>query len=160
MPKTAGRKSASKPRLVVTIDPAREAGVAVFVGGRYVASAPADGSTWVGLMRVLKPMLANYDYIPQVERLAVIEDGFGKGIGAKTLDRRRGLAQAACEACGIHNFEWISPATWICALFGSTKVDTKVESVKYVRAFLNVIPQDHNESDAIAMGAWFVREMR
>lgn len=151
------KRARTTPRLLLSVDPAAAAGLAVFYEGKLVAHGPADGSTWVGLVQALKPMLEPWQHVPAHERLTVIEESWSSGKGGQTLALRRGLAQAAAEALGFRDFIRVGASTWQSALFGSTKVDTKAESQRYCEEQLGFIPVIHDVADSAALGSYYLR---
>ena|SRR5882672_8798196 len=156
MPKKSDRV-AIKPRLVLAIDPAKDAGVAVFLDGQLVGYSEANGTSWTALSPVIRALVSAYSDIPDNQRHCVIEDGFGRGIGAKTLDRRRGIAQASAESAGFHSFQLLYPSTWQSSTFGPLGGrDTKALSIAYVRDRFQVEGVSHDVADAISIGAYVV----
>lgn len=150
-------------RLLLAIDAAKAAGVVVFHEGKLVAHAPADGSTWAGLVRVIRPMVEPYQHVPQLERVVVIESGWiGKrGMkGALTLERRRGLAQAAAEACGFHAVEFVAPPTWHSAVFGSRQSDIKQASIARCKQVYGIEPATDDVADASHIGGYWLAAHR
>lgn len=158
MPKKSDR-GAIKPRLVLAIDPAKAAGIAVFLDGQLAGYAEADGSSWTSMAPVIKGLVAAYADIPDNQRHCTIEEGFGLGKGAKTLDRRRGIAQASAESAGFHSFMYLYPSTWQNSTFGPIGGrDTKALSTAYVRDRFQVEGVSHDVADAISIGAYVVGE--
>lgn len=150
------------PRLVLALDPAKAAGAAVFLDGKLVGYADADGSSWTSLVRALKPILAGYDDVPTNRRAVVLETGWAANRGAKslhTLAVRRGLAMAAAEAFGFHSIEWVYPATWQNAMFGPLAGrDTKQLALGLAKELYGLEGVTDNVADAAVIGTWLVRQ--
>jgi len=90
-----------------------------------------------------------------------LEDGFfqyGKQTfkGTLTLGRRRGLAQAAGEWCGIDKFTFIGPSTWQHGLGWTRGQDTKVWSLNYVKTRYGLDINSHDTADSLALGTYFI----
>ena len=155
------RKSSKPPtRLLLSIDPAKKAGVALFLDGKLVGTRAADGSKWRPLYEAIKDLLASTISTPENTQKVVIEDGWlNKGWGAKgalTLGRRRGIAQAAAEAAGFtEDPEFIGPSTWQCALFGKLAADeSKRKALEYVAIRYNLTDVSEDEADAVCIGSY------
>lgn len=108
-------------------------------------------------MQVIRPMLAPYQHIPPTQRLLVIEQHWMNRMSSKgsmTLGQRRGLAQAAGEACGFlpSRIEWIASSSWQAALFKTRVPDTKAAALEFVRVTYAFTPADDNIADSIALG--------
>lgn len=157
MPKRSN-KEPWRPRAVLAIDPGEKAGVALFVDGKYVASAPARGDRWTSLTPVVATIMQGQD---PTQTLCLIEGGWLSGRGMKstmTLCMRRGLAQAAAEAAGISHFEISWPSEWQNPLFGSHKVrqgaDIKALSVARAGPIAGK-HVDEDQADAINLASWY-----
>lgn len=157
------RKPAPVYRAVLGIDPAKSAGAALFVDGELVGYTPADGTTWktldAAIRAIITPAVAS---IPEAERLCVIEDGFlsgfGNAKGTLTLGRRRGLAQAAAESNGFHNFVFAPVPRWLIDVHGSIyKKDTKELSLARAKEVYGVEGQTDDTTDAVLLGEWALR---
>lgn len=152
------RKPKPQVRLIVALDPAEHAGVAVYWDGALVGSAPAPGKTCPGILGVLEPLAR--PYLAQTapgERLAVIEKHWVGGFinGAMTLAARRGKAEAAAEMLDIMTHKLVGPSTWQNAVFGPYRgQDTKELSKRKASQIAGRPIEDDNEADAICMGTW------
>lgn len=145
---------------VIAIDPAKCAGIGIIVAGKVAASRPASGDRWVFLYPALKQAWEDAG-APTGRVLGVIEGGWLNrgGKGAHTLAMRRGIAQAALEALGVTDIEFIGPSTWQNAYFGSIhKQDTKELSMAAARIVLGREPSTDDEADALNLGIWAWRE--
>lgn len=148
-----------KPRVILAFDPGEAAGVALIFDGELWGWGPANGASWRGLFTVARPLADNFLYIPTNEKVCIIEDGWidksRGGKGQLTLARRRGLAQAAGEACGFERFNYVGSSTWQNQLFGSIyKQDTKELSLAYCASRWNVFAETHDVADAICLASW------
>lgn len=157
------RKSSKRrfpPRLVLAIDPAKKAGLALFLDGKLIATRAADGSKWAPLRDAISAMLVNVEFYGDVKdfKQVVIEDGWILGPwnskGALTLGRRRGLAQGAAEACGfIEDPVMIGPSTWQCALFGKlAKDESKLRALQFCHTTYGLDNITEDEADAVCLG--------
>ena len=147
-------------RLILAFDPGSSAGVALYVDGKFVGSASVNGTSHRALMRAASNLIeaANGWEVPTEARLAVIEDGFGRGLGAKTLDRRRGMCAAAAESCGIENVRYVYPSTWHSRMFVATKsAEMKSEAMAWCKERLQHQPQTHDEAEACVLGHFVVQ---
>lgn len=145
----------TKPRTLLAVDPGASAGIALFVDERYAGSAAVNGASHQGLYRGIQDLKLAYEgQLPQ-PMLCVIEDGFGKGIGAKTLDRRRGLAMGAAEAAGFENFVFVYPGTWHSQMFSNRdSAGMKAEAMAWCKKWLNITPTTHDQAEAAVLGHW------
>lgn len=149
------KPAASKPRTLLAVDPGASAGIALFVDERYAGSAAVNGASHQALYQGIMSLLAKSPYGSPAPHMCIIEDGFGRGIGAKTLDRRRGLAMGAAEAAGFSNFVFIYPSTWHAAMFTSREsAAMKSEAMAWCKKWLNVNPATHDEAEAAVLGHW------
>lgn len=146
------------PGLTLSIDAAGAAGVAVFLGRKLVAYSPANGTSWVTLMQIVKPLVEPYQHIPVSTRLMVIEAHWMNKMSSKgsmTLGQRRGIAQSVGEALGFpfSQIEYIPSSTWQSVIFDHTRVvDTKAASIAFVTEAYGFVPSDDNIADAISLG--------
>jgi hypothetical protein len=153
----APRKTrAKKPvyRAVLAIDPGASAGVSLHIDGEFCASAACAGHKHATLVAAIKDIIQKSPklfFVSADERLCVVEDGWGKGIGAKTLDRRRGLCMGAAESAGFNTTIFLYPSTWHSEIFGGKVPDTKTASMEWCRAHGH-LPETHDEADAICLG--------
>src|ERR1044071_3066464 len=115
------RCSMSTPKYLLSIDPARFAGWALFVDGKLTRYGEADGSMWRTFSQALAPL---HEFLPEIQALppvasqCVIEEGWSRGgKGDQTLSRRRGIAQAAAESYGFQKFTYLHSATWQNGLY-------------------------------------------
>lgn len=156
-----------QPSWLLSIDPAAEAGWAIFYLGQLRACGACDGTKW-------KTLVAHIDEearyaLGQMQRgtesrECTIEDGFfqyGKQTfkGTLTLGRRRGLAQAAGEALGFDKFTFIGPSTWQNGLGWQRGQDTKVWSLaRAKRLYPGPLTDDitHDVADAINIGSYYL----
>ncbi len=161
-----GKPLRQAPRLLLVIDPAAAAGVALFVDGKLTAYAKADGSKWRTLAPVVTGLVSPYgDSILPHERLCAIEDGFisfHSIKGSLTLGRRRGIAQAAAEAADITNFTFVGASTWQGKIFGGRVEDTKASSIAVASCIIDaaMIPSaglTDDEADAICIGDYVIK---
>lgn len=154
----AKKREKLRPRMTLAVDPGEQGGLALYVGEALVQTRATNGSSWRVMSADITEMCASYSFIPTEHRLCVIENGFGRGIGSKTLDRRRGIAQAAAESCGFVNYHLVYPATWQTSVWGGLKGrDTKELSLSHARERNPYVPiADHNVADAVLIGAWAV----
>ncbi len=160
-----GKPLRQAPRLLLVIDPAAAAGVALYVNGQLQGCAKADGSKWLTLAPVVAAMMRPYVHLPAHEKLCAIEDGFisfHSIKGSLTLGRRRGIAQAAAEAAGITNFTFVGASTWQSKIFGGRVEDTKVASIAHATCILDSAMIDStsisdDEADAICIGAYVIQ---
>ncbi len=162
-----GKPLRQAPRLLLVIDPAAAAGVALFVDGNLKAYAKADGSSWLTLAPVVSTLLHLHmpPLVPPSERLCAIEDGFisfHSIKGSLTLGRRRGIAQAAAEAAGITNFTFVGASTWQSKIFGGRVEVTKVASIALASCVIDdsMLVSSHltdDEADAICIGDYVLR---
>ena len=151
------------PVWLLSIDPAAAAGWCLFKDGKPICWGEADGATYKGLIRGLRPAR---DLLYPIagdgkDRECVIEDGFfqyGKQTfkGTLTLGRRRGLAQAAAESHDIDKFTFIGPSTWQNGLGWTRGQDTKVWSKAYVESRWQLGEMSHDVADAVALGSYFL----
>ncbi len=155
------KKKPQRPpaKLILAIDPAKGAGLAVFAEGKLVAYGPGAGDSFETLLQAARPLVMPYllQY-PREERLTVIEQhwkSFGKG--SLTLGQRRGIAQSVGEALGFGRWEYVGASTWQSAIFGGKKVsDTKEASMAFVADTYGFMPLNNDISDAIAIGHYAV----
>ncbi len=152
----ASRKKKPKqppaPRVVLAADPGSSAGLALYVDGKFWGSKAVNGTSHIALYDTIMLLL---DGCHLVRDLCVIEDGFGKGIGAKTLDRRRGLIMGAAQAAGFQNFTFVSPSTWHSAMLVSREsAAMKSEAMLWCKERLGFSPTTHDEAEACCIGFW------
>lgn len=148
-------------RLILAFDPGGSAGVALFKDMQLIGSASVNGASYVALMRAAANLIeaANAWDVPPGQRMTVIEDGFGRGIGAKTLDRRRGLCMAAAEACSMTDIRFVYPGTWHSAMFTSrVSAEMKSEAMAYCKSTWKFEPRSHDEAEACVLGWWAAQE--
>ena len=146
-----------KARIILAFDPGEHAGVALIADGELWGWGPANGSTWRGLLTISRPLAANFEHIPADEKVCVIEEGWVDARrGSHTLARRRGLAQAAAEACGFERFEMVASSTWQNQLHGGIhKKDTKQLAIDFAREKWGVIADTHDTAEAICLATWY-----
>jgi hypothetical protein len=147
------------PVWLLSLDPAAAAGYCLFHESKPHAWGAADGSSWSTLITQLGLVQTCIASGGKVE--GVIEEGFfqfGKQTfkGALTLGRRRGLAQAAAEWCGVHKFTYIVPSTWQNGLGWRKGQDTKEWSVAYVKQRWGIDDITHDVADSIALGSYYI----
>lgn len=159
------KKSKVPPRLLLAIDPAAKAGLALFLDGKLVGTRAADGSRWKPLTVAISALLQAVATLPPANTWAVvIEDGWlNKGWGAKgalTLGRRRGIAQSAAEALGFPDVPvFIGPSTWQSKLFGKlAKDESKQRALAFVAQHYNTAGITEDEADAICIGHFALTE--
>jgi len=154
-----GKRKKPPKRLVLAFDPGASAGIALYKDGTFVGSASVNGTSHRALMRAASNLIeaaSGWD-IPSESRLAVIEDGFGRGIGAKTLDRRRGFCAAAAESCGIEEVRYVYPSTWHSRMFVATEsAAMKSEAMAWCKQNLDSYPATHDEAEACVLGYFVV----
>jgi len=151
------------PKLVLVIDPAAAAGVALFAEGKLVAHSPAKGDSFRSLMQVVSPLVEPYlAKYPESERICLLEQhwmSFRSVKGSLTLGQRRGIAQSAGEACGFNLWLYIGASTWQNGLFGGRVPDTKAAAVKYVQDKYGFTPATDDVADAIAIGNYYLTNL-
>lgn len=151
-------KSKSKqPRTLLAVDPGASAGLALFVDERYVGSRAVNGASHKELYEAIRSLKMDIGppYTLPGPFLCVIEDGFGKGIGSKTLDRRRGLAMGAAEAEGFDKVIFVYPGTWHSQMFSARdSAGMKAEAMAWCKKWLNIEPKTHDEAEAVVLGHW------
>lgn len=149
-----------KARTILAFDPGASAGVALFVDGQYIDSCSANGASHIGLYKSIQAMAATYAKQLPLPMRCVIESGFGRGIGAATLDRRRGLCMGAAEVAGFEHYVFISPSTWHAAMFRARDSSTmKSEAMAWCKAVLNINPLTHDQAEACCIGYYAVTHM-
>jgi hypothetical protein len=156
--KASPRKPRKRPRVILAFDPGEAAGVALIADGELWGWGAANGSTWRGLLAVARPLAENFVDIPADEKVCVIEEGWvDKRRGSHTLARRRGLAQAAAEACGFERFELVPSSTWQNALHdGIHGKDTKELALAFAREKWGVCADTHDIAEAICLATWYL----
>ncbi len=159
----AKRKApAVPPRLVLSFDPGSSAGVALFLDGQYVGSKACGGAFFTTLSEAvlfLTNQVTGFVDFTHDEKICVVEDGFGRGIGSKTLDRRRGLCAAAAEHSWFANVEYVYPGTWHSAMFKSREsAAMKAEAMQWCRDNLGFTPDTHDQAEACVLGWWYANK--
>ncbi len=151
------------PRLLLSLDPALAAGMALFIDGKLVAHAPADGSSFRSFLQVVAPHIKQYaEGIANDDRVVVMEQHwipkFGVN-GSLTLGQRRGIAQSVGEAVGCTRWFYVPSSTWQSWAFGGKRVeDTKAASIERVTYKLHTSPATDDVADAINMGDYFLQQ--
>lgn len=156
--------ASSKPTYILAIDPAKKAGMALLyddgVEAKLLRYGAVDGSAWVTLVALAREFMVG---VPPELTHCVIEDGiltgFAKAKAVMTLGRRRGLAQAAAEACGITQFAHIVPNEWQGGLGYKRGGDSKKFSLDYVRDVYGVTGISDDVSDAVALGTYYLKKL-
>ncbi len=149
-------------RVVLSIDPAKAAGAALFIDGLLTAHVAFAGDAFWTSYDAVEWLLHNSPNIPpEATRVCVIEEqvipGRG-GKGALTLGRRRGLVQAAAEAHGFNELVLIGASTWQNQLFGG-----RVETGETKNASILLVKHNHgidtgpDVADAINIGDYYLR---
>lgn len=146
----------SAPEYLLAIDPGAAAGWALFEKGKLQYWGQARGSMWHTFKEDLWPLDSNTATYAQ--GICIIEQGWlNRSKSAITLSQRRGLAQAAAEACGFRKFEFIASATWQNGIYGSIHgKDTKLLSLRRVQLVHKKIDLSHDICDAINIGDWYL----
>lgn len=155
--RSAKQKPHPRPQLLLALDPAGAAGIALFAEGKLVAHAPCNGSSWLTFMQTLKPLVEPYllKYPPE-ERHVVLERHQRVHT---TLGERRGIAQAAAEACGFPTWTYVHAATWQSVIFNHKRPDdTKVAATDYVEAHYGFRPEIDDVADAICLGSYYISQ--
>jgi hypothetical protein len=152
-------KAKKRQRVILAFDPGESAGVALIADGELWGWGPADGSTWRGLLASARPLAEHFVDVPADEKICIIEEGWVDGRkGSHTLARRRGLAQAAAEACGFERFELVPSSTWQNQLHGSIRGrDTKALALDFAQQNWNVTAASHDIAEAICLATWYLR---
>lgn len=157
------KKSEQQARVVLAIDPAAKAGVALFYEGKLIGTTAANGAKWRPLVVAIGGLLSQLPSDAGAQpRHVVIEDGWLRpGWGAKgalTLGRRRGLAMAAAEAMGFeHDPTFVGPSTWQGKLFGRLKLDeSKQKALAFVAEHYAKTDISEDEADAICIGHYWL----
>lgn len=153
---------AASTRFILSIDPAKKAGMALLSDDgtetKLLKYGAVDGSTWVTLVALAREFMVG---IPPEKTHCVIEDGIltgrAKAKSVMTLGRRRGLAQAAAEACGITEFSHIIPNDWQGGLGYKRGGDPKKFSLEFARLVYGVEGQPDDVTDAIALGTFYIK---
>src|SRR5215203_5898247 len=149
------KPAASKARTILSVDPGASAGIALFVDERYAGSAAVNGASHQALYQGIMSLLQKSPFGSPAPHLCVIEDGFGRGIGAKTLDRRRGLAMGAAEAAGFTTFTYVYPGTWHSQMFVSREsAAMKSEAMAWCKKGLKLDCETHDQAEAVVLGFW------
>lgn len=140
--------------LTLAFDPGKDCGLALFFDKELVAHGTAEGDRWLTLVTALEPLLRGR-LPPTPEARCVIEDGFNRGgKGSATLDRRRGLCQAAAEFYGFRSFLLVSPSTWQAKIFGGRVSNTKDASIAYATEKYSLKGISHDVADAVCIGTY------
>lgn len=146
---------AAKPRTLLAVDPGSSAGIALFVDEKYAGSAAVNGASHRALYKGIMELLEKYPNTLVGPFLCVIEDGFGRGLGSKTLDRRRGLVMGAAEMAGFDKTVFVYPGTWHSAMWKvRASEDMKAAAMAWCQKWLNFTPETHDQAEATAMGYW------
>jgi hypothetical protein len=149
------------PKYLLSVDPARFAGWAFFIGGKLKFYGEADGSQWHTFKDAMSGLTLYSNDIaahPVAEAVCVIEQGWSNGSkSAMTLAQRRGIAQAAAEAYGFRKFIFQHSSTWQNQLYGPLAGrNTKELAIDYAIKTWQVSNISHDVADAIAIGSHYL----
>lgn len=149
-------------RVVLSIDPAKAAGAALFIDGKLTGNIEFAGDSFWTSYDAVEWLLHNSPNISdEATRVCIIEEqvipGRG-GKGALTLGRRRGLVQAAAEAHGFNELVLIGASTWQNKLFGGRVEtgETKNASIARVQT-AHGITTGPDVADAINIGDYYLQ---
>ena len=146
-----------QPYWLLSIDPAKAAGWALFEDGKLLRWGAADGSTWRTLNASLAEVAKLVTTFSNCVKKCCIEEAYptwGKQSfrGTCTLGRRRGLAQAAAESAGFDDFSFVMPSEWQGPMGWRKGQDSKEWSLELCRSRYGIVGITHDVSDAILLG--------